>query len=104
MAAAGPVVWQEEDGSFRMVYSAIGTRWGYYSICYAESDDAVHWRKPELGLHDFRGSKANNIVMVGGKIGKINADPGQVVGGETLVRVGVDQHLQYGEPARRLGG
>ena len=44
--------------------------------CYAESDDGIHWRKPKLGLHEFRGSKANNIVMAGGKIGKINADAG----------------------------
>lgn len=33
--------------------------------CYAESDDGVHWRKPELGLHEFNGSKANNIVLAG---------------------------------------
>jgi hypothetical protein len=32
-------------------------------ICYAESDDGLHWRKPELGLHEFRGSKKNNIVL-----------------------------------------
>ncbi|MEA1950610.1 MAG: hypothetical protein U9N87_04455 [Planctomycetota bacterium] len=44
--------------------------------CYAESDDGIHWRKPELGLHKFRGSKANNIVMAGGKIGKVDPDPG----------------------------
>ena len=30
--------------------------------CYAESDDGIHWRKPELGLHSFNGSKKNNIV------------------------------------------
>lgn len=30
---------------------------------YAESDDGIHWRKPELGLFPFAGSKANNIVM-----------------------------------------
>ena len=44
--------------------------------CYAESDDGIHWRKPKLGLHEFRGSKANNIVMVGGKVGKMKSDPG----------------------------
>ncbi|MFH1264322.1 MAG: hypothetical protein ABIK89_01245, partial [Planctomycetota bacterium] len=44
--------------------------------CYAESDDGIHWRKPELGLHEFDGSKANNIVIAGGKIGNVNADPG----------------------------
>lgn len=32
-------------------------------ICYAESKDGVHWRKPNLGLHEFRGSKKNNIVL-----------------------------------------
>jgi len=44
--------------------------------CYAESDDGIHWRKPELGLHEFRGSKANNIVMVSGKIGGADVDAG----------------------------
>lgn len=45
IGVAGPVVHQEPDGSFRMWYSAIGTRHGYYSICYAESDDGIHWRR-----------------------------------------------------------
>ena len=44
--------------------------------CYAESDDGIHWRKPSLGLHDFQGSKENNIVMVGGTGGLVNVDPG----------------------------
>ena len=47
VAVAGPVVHQNDDGSFRMWYSAIGTRWGYYSICYAESDDGIQWRRGE---------------------------------------------------------
>ena len=38
--------------------------------CYAESKDGIHWSKPELGLHEFRGSKANNIVFVGQRTGK----------------------------------
>ncbi len=29
---------------------------------YAESKDGVHWERPELGLIEFKGSKANNIV------------------------------------------
>ncbi|MCP4173820.1 MAG: hypothetical protein GY758_23955 [Fuerstiella sp.] len=45
IGVAGPVVHQQHDGTFRMWYSAIGTRWGYYSICYAESDDGIHWRR-----------------------------------------------------------
>ena len=44
--------------------------------CYAESDDGIHWRKPELGIHEFQGSKANNIVTVSGIIDGANADAG----------------------------
>jgi hypothetical protein len=33
--------------------------------CYAQSKDGVHWEKPELGLFEFDGSKANNIVWDG---------------------------------------
>jgi len=44
--------------------------------CYAESDDGVAWRKPMLGLHDFRGSKQNNITMASGPIGSLNVDAG----------------------------
>ena len=34
-------------------------------IAYAESDDGIVWRKPRLGLTDFAGSKANNLVDLG---------------------------------------
>lgn len=45
--------------------------------CYAESDDGIHWRKPALGLHEFQGSKANNIVMVRQKVGDAMSEPGE---------------------------
>lgn len=44
--------------------------------CYAESKDGIHWEKPELGLHEFQGSKANNIVMVSGTVGSLKVDAG----------------------------
>jgi len=44
--------------------------------CYAESDDGIRWRKPELGLHEFQGSRANNIVMAPAAVGKTKMDPG----------------------------
>jgi hypothetical protein len=31
-------------------------------MLYAESKDGFHWERPELGLVEFEGSKANNIV------------------------------------------
>ena len=36
-----------------------------FRVCYAESEDGLTWRKPELGLYEFEGSKANNIVWTG---------------------------------------
>ena len=33
---------------------------------YYESDDGITWRRPELGLFECRGSKANNIFLQGG--------------------------------------
>jgi len=53
-----------QDGAlYRMYYRA------NRNFCYAESDDGIHWRKPRLGLHEFKGSRDNNIILVSGKIG-----------------------------------
>ncbi|MSU69490.1 MAG: hypothetical protein EXS39_01680 [Opitutaceae bacterium] len=43
-----------------------------YFLCYAESADGIHWRKPKLGLHEFQGSKANNIVFTDGPVGRVD--------------------------------
>ena len=45
--------------------------------CYAESDDGIRWTKPSLGLHEFQGSTANNIVLVRQKIGDAHSEPGE---------------------------
>lgn len=36
-----------EDGLFKLWYPCIGTRWGYYSICYGESEDGINWNVGE---------------------------------------------------------
>ncbi|MBT3378752.1 MAG: hypothetical protein HN742_03945 [Lentisphaerae bacterium] len=41
--------------------------------CYAESEDGIHWRKPELGLFEYDGSTCNNIVWMG--VGTHNFTP-----------------------------
>lgn len=60
------------DGDiFRMYYR--GAHWDEQAkrathpefACYAESRDGITWVKPELGLHEFAGSKANNIILTG---------------------------------------
>lgn len=33
------------------------------SFCYAESTDAIHWTKPNLGLFNYQGSTNNNILF-----------------------------------------
>lgn len=33
------------------------------SLAYAESDDGIHWTKPNLGLVDFEGSRENNLLF-----------------------------------------
>ncbi len=69
-----------QDGDiYRMYYR--GSHWDTQRkkaahpevVCYAESSDGVHWTKPELGLCEFDGSKANNIIWDG--VGSHNFTP-----------------------------
>ena len=46
-----------------------------WMLCYAESDDGIHWRKPELDLFEFNGSKANNIILTPEFLKDIGGDP-----------------------------
>lgn len=57
-----------KDGDiYRMYYEA----WSLFdpsynegiNVCYAESRDGINWERPNLGLHEFRGSKDNNILI-----------------------------------------
>lgn len=76
----------EDDGLYRMYYKS----WQLDPLnaarrdpndkpnprfsAYAESDDGIHWRKPELNLHAFEGSTANNIVMRSEIVGAVAVD------------------------------
>jgi hypothetical protein len=58
----------KETGRYRMYYHAWhipsdGRQSHPLFIGYCESKDGIHWEKPDLGLVEFNGSKANNIVM-----------------------------------------
>lgn len=78
-----------EHGKFRLWYVAFdddtetkvaSSRW---RAAYAESDDGLHWTKPDLGLVEYRGNKHNNLLPMGGgpwgfvniKVLKDEADP-----------------------------
>lgn len=47
-----------------------------FYICYAESTDGIHWKKPELDLYEFNGSQKNNIILASGTIGNIQLNMG----------------------------
>ncbi len=44
-------------------------------LCYAESNDGIHWHRPELGIFEFDGSKANNIILTPDFLAEIGGDP-----------------------------
>ncbi len=65
----------KDDKVYRMYHNAVNLIFKPGKIaesharfcCYAESDDGIHWHKPQLGLHEFEGSKANNIIITSGR-------------------------------------
>lgn len=59
----GNILYDEEAGEYRLWYLCFVD--GESALLYARSSDGIHWEKPELGLWEFRGSKANNIVLLG---------------------------------------
>lgn len=57
----------KEGQRYRMWYECYDTEgWPTTddtSFCYAESTDGIRWEKPQLGLTNYQGSKANNILF-----------------------------------------
>ena len=107
------VMYDEEDGIFKCWYSPfiIDTsskgmtleEWNAkpydvpnnreMAICYATSKDGITWEKPEMGLVEFEGSKANNILWRG------SGDTGEHWDGPH--GSGVFKDLHDPDPARR---
>lgn len=77
----GSVFRDPKDGLFKMYYeSAIFPSLNPPDsftclICYAQSKDGKAWVKPKLGLHDFKGSKENNIVLPHAELANVFLDP-----------------------------
>ena len=75
------VLRDEQTGKFRLWYAA--HQWYtlpsgesvVFPACYAESDDGINWVKPELNLHEYDGSTANNIVIPAGNLWGIFHEP-----------------------------
>lgn len=60
----GTVIDDAEDGCFKMWYEAYPGL-----VCYAVSDDGIHWKKPILGVVSRDGTARNNIVLDTGRAG-----------------------------------
>jgi hypothetical protein len=62
------VIWDAEDKLYKMwyqAYSVVPPQKERYVMCYATSVDGHTWSKPRLGLHEYMGSRDNNIVVMG---------------------------------------
>ena len=59
--SSGCTVFRDDD-RYRMYYRATQGEdlAGYW--CYAESNDGIHWTRPDLGLVEYGGSRQNNIL------------------------------------------
>lgn len=71
-----------DGGRYRLWYNSNDTsQKASLMVCYAESDDGVHWRKPDLNVIEWNGSKKNNIVYGGApsawsvELGNVFLDP-----------------------------
>lgn len=63
----------DEGGKLRMWYDC-RDKDKAPNLAYAESTDGVHWTKPELGIAEYHGSRANNLVGVGSFEGNVFRD------------------------------
>ena len=68
-----------DQGMYRMWYQGTPKDWdeqNMETICYAESDNGIDWRKPNLGLVDYAGQgKDNNLINIPGHDMSVFIDP-----------------------------
>ncbi len=60
------------------------------NVAYAESKDGIHWERPDLGLKEFDGSKANNLIPNVGPVVSIVPNP---INGMRLLSLGDDLNM-----------
>jgi len=59
----------QDDGGYRMYYRGLeideAGKTLHQVTCMAESVDGIRWTRPDLGIYEFEGTRANNIVWAG---------------------------------------
>ena len=57
----------KDDKKYKLYYrgTPIFGEDGNYNenTCYAESEDGIHWQKPNLGIYEIMGTKDNNVIF-----------------------------------------
>jgi hypothetical protein len=71
----GSVLYDPKSKLYRMWYTDVPVWTDRGCVFYAESTDAKVWNKPELGLVEVKGSKANNCVLANAELPNVFLDP-----------------------------
>ncbi|MBI2190775.1 MAG: hypothetical protein HYU36_02170 [Planctomycetes bacterium] len=74
----GSVLHEPSDQLFRMWYFAstgLPEQQGDTAVCYATSDDGIHWEKPALRQHELCGFRENNVSSLGDILPVVYRDP-----------------------------
>ena len=72
---------RDPSGRYRLWYNAADpaspTGAGRKNVhtCLAVSKDGIHWTKPDLGIHEYAGSSANNIVIRDAGMSRVFVNP-----------------------------
>jgi len=72
----GNVLWDPQAEEYRLYY--VPVCWDVqpgFCLAMATSKDGVHWEKPNLGAVEWKGSRENNIVVLGQREGTVIIDP-----------------------------
>jgi hypothetical protein len=84
---------RDEGGKLRLWYICRDKQ-NRPNVAYAESRDGIAWAKPDLGIVEYEGSKANNLVGLQRLEGVVFADP----------RMPAAERFQYVTTASPPGG
>ncbi len=67
----GSALYDPEDKLYKMWYRVWNSHRYYnklpfsYNMCYAESQDGIHWEKPALGVFTLEADERNNLIKLG---------------------------------------
>jgi len=92
-------MWHVAAGQDRVERS--GPRSSPWRVAYAQSRDGVNWTKPKLGIVEYRGSRANNLIRLEPRIGVLNLKVLHEPGSSAPYKMGT--HVWWPKNDSRLG-